>query len=57
MNYANPGDHVTEIEQNNITVKEIYCAQYHRLPFHNIPKVMIQFLAFEVVRKLNYFPV
>ena len=34
---------------------EIYRAQYHRLPFWNIPKVIIGYLAFEVVRNLNYF--
>ena len=57
MNYANPGDHVPEIEINSRTVKEIYLGKYHRLPFHNIPKVMIKYLSFEVVIKLNYFPV
>ena len=31
--------------------------KYHRLPFQNIPKVMTRYLDFEVVRKLNYFPV
>ena len=56
-NYTNPGDHVAEIYQNNKTVKERYRAQYYSLLFHNIPKVMIIYLDFEVVRKLNYFPV
>ena len=57
MNKSNPGYHVTEIDRNNRTVKEIIRAQYHRLPFQDIPKVMIIYLAFEVVRKLNDFPV
>ena len=57
MSYTNPRDHVPEIEQNNITFREIYRAQYHRFPFQNIPKVMIRYLDFEVVIKLNYFPV
>ena len=57
MNHANPGDHATEIDRNNRTVKERYRAQYHRLPFQNIPKVMIRYLDLEVVRKLDYFPV
>ena len=57
MNYANPGDHVTEIERSNRTVKEKYRAQYHRLTFWDIPKVIIRYLGFEVVRKLNCFPV
>ena len=55
INYANPGDHVTEIVQNNRRVKEIYRAQYHRLTFQNIPKVIIRYLSFEVVIKLNCF--
>ena len=57
MNWAITGGHDPEIEKNNITVKEIYGAQYHRIPFHNIHKVMIWYSAFEVIRKLNYFPV
>ena len=57
MNYDNPVDYVPETEKNNRTVKEIYRAQYHRLHFQNIPKVMVQYLTFEVVRKLNYFRV
>ena len=56
MNYANPGDHVPDIEQNNRTVKERYRAKFHIITFQNIPKVMIRYLAFEVVIKLNYFP-
>ena len=57
MNYANPGDHVPDIGVSNIAVKERYLAQYHILPFQNIPKVIIGYLDFEVVKKLNYFPV
>ena len=57
MNYTNPGYHVPEIEINNITVKEIYHAQYTRLHFQHIPKVIIRYLDFEVVKKLNCFPV
>ena len=57
MSYAIPGDHVTEIERYNIKDKEIYHAQYHRLPIQDIPKVMIRYLAFEMVIKLDYFTV
>jgi len=57
MNYANPGSHVPEIERNNKTVKERFRAQYHQLPYHNIPKIMIKYLAMEVVRKLKFFQV
>ena len=56
MNYDSPGYHVPEIDRNNRIVNEKYRAQYHRLPFQNIPKYMIRYLDFEVVRKLNYFP-
>ena len=57
MNCVNLGNHVTEIDQNNITVKERWYAQYHRLPFQNIPKVIIIYLDFEVFIKLNCSPV
>ena len=57
MNYSNPGDNIIEIERNNRTVKEIYCAQYHRLTFQNISKILNKYLDFELVRKLIYFPV
>ena len=40
----------------HISSKEKYLTQYHIIPFHNIPKVMIIYLAFELVIKLNYFP-
>ena len=55
MNYSNPVDHVTEIEQNNRIVKERCFAQYHRLHFQNIHKVIIRYLSFEVVKKRIIF--
>ena len=57
MNHDNSGYHVYGIERNNRTVKERYHAQYRRLPFQNIPKVLIRYFAVEVVIKLNYFTV
>ena len=57
MNFANPGDHVTEIDINTRTSKERYRAKYHILTFQNIPKVIIIYLDFEVVIILNHFPV
>ena len=33
MNQSNQGDHVTDIEINNIKVEEIYCAEHHGLTF------------------------
>ena len=50
MTYTNPGDNVPEIYQNARKAKERYCAQYHRLNFQNIPKVVIRYLDFEVVK-------
>ena len=33
MNFANPGYHIPEIEQNYSTVKERYRKKYHRFSF------------------------
>ena len=55
INYANPWYHVPGVYLNNRTVKEVYLAQYHILPFQNIPKVMIRYFSFEVVINLSYF--
>ena len=57
FNYANPGDHVPEIERSNRTVKERCRAIYHELPYKNLPKILIKHLVYECIRKLNYFPV
>ena len=56
MNYANAQEHVPEAERNNRTIKERFRAQYHRMPFKAIPKVMIKALVMEVTKKLNFFP-
>ena len=37
MNYANPQDHVPEVEHNNRTIKEWVQAIYHRLPYTHLP--------------------
>ena len=44
MRYSNTGDDVSKIYRNNIKSKERYRQKYHRLPFQNIPKVMIMYL-------------
>ena len=36
MNSDNPENHVTEVERNNRTVNERYCAKYHTLHLYNI---------------------
>ena len=56
MNYTNAQDHVPQAKRNNQTLKERIRAQYHQLPYKNIPKVMIRYLVMETARKLNYFP-
>ena len=55
MNYTNAQDHVPEAERNNRTIKERVRSQYHRLPYKNIPKVMIKKLVMESARKLFFF--
>ena len=57
MNYTNASDHVPEAERNNRTIKERFRAEYHRLPYKAIPRIMIRTLAMECTRKLNLFPV
>ena len=42
MNYANKGEHVPKAERNNETLKDRIQMKYHRLPYKNIPKVMIK---------------
>jgi hypothetical protein len=56
MNYANPQEHVPEAERNNRVIKERFRAAFHRLPFKNIPKIMVKILAMECAKKLNFFP-
>jgi hypothetical protein len=47
MNYANPQEHVPEIEQSIQVIKERFRDVFHRLPFKRIPKIMIKILAME----------
>ena len=56
MNYANPQEHVPEAERNNRVLKERFRANFHRLPFKKMPKVMVKILAMECAKKLNFFP-
>ena len=57
MNYANPDEHVPEIERSIRTIKERFRTAYYRLPYKNIPKTMIKHLAMKVTSDLNLFPV
>jgi hypothetical protein len=56
INYSNPQEHVPEAERNIRVIKERFRAAFHRLPFTKLPKVMVQILAMESAKKLNFFP-
>jgi hypothetical protein len=56
INYANPQEHVPEIERSIRVIKERFRATFHRLPFTKIPRIMVQILAMECAKKLNFFP-
>ena len=56
MNYASAHEHVPEAERNNRVIKERIRATFHRLPYKALPKVMMEVLAMESTKKLNYFP-
>ena len=57
MNYANPDEHVPEIERSIRVIKERFRTAYYRLPYSKIPKTMIKYLAMKVTSDLNLFPV
>ena len=57
MNYANPDEHVPEIERSIRVIKERFRTAYYRLPYRQIPKTMIRYLAMKVTSDLNLFPV
>jgi hypothetical protein len=56
MNYASAQEHVPEIERSIRVIKERCCATFHRLPFTQLPTIMIKTLAMESIKKLNFFP-
>jgi hypothetical protein len=55
MNYANPQEHVPETERNNRVTKEQFRSAFHRLPFKNIPKIIVKILTMVCAKKLNFF--
>jgi hypothetical protein len=57
FNFANPSEHVPEIERSIRVIKERVRAIYHRLPFHHLPRTMVKLLVSESAKKLNFFPV
>ena len=43
MNYAIAQDHVPEIDRASRTIKEIFRALYHRLPYNATPELMVRY--------------
>ena len=56
MNFANPQAHVPRAERNNRVIKERVHATYHRLPYSNLPRIMVVYLVREATKKLNFYP-
>jgi hypothetical protein len=56
VNLANPNEHVPEAERNNRVIKERVRATYHRLPYNNLPKVLVKMMVTKAAKKLNFFP-
>ena len=54
-NYANPDDHVTDIEGNNQVVEEIFRISCYSLPYKKITRLMIWYLAMIDTTKWNIF--
>jgi hypothetical protein len=56
FNFANPNEHVPEVERSIREIKERIRATYHRLMFDKMPRTMIKILVTESTKKLNFFP-
>ena len=56
VNYASAQEHVPRAERNNRTIKERIRSTFHRLPYNNLPKIMVKYLVSESAKKLNFFP-
>jgi hypothetical protein len=56
MNYSNPQEHVPEAERNNRVTKERIRANYHRLPYKRLTRLMVKILVTKCAKKLNFFP-
>jgi hypothetical protein len=55
FNFANPNEHVPEVERSIRVIKERIRATYHRLMFDKMPRTMIKVLVTESAKKLNFF--
>jgi hypothetical protein len=56
FNFTNPDEHVPEIERINQLLKERIQSVYHRLPYKQLPRLMLKILVSECAKKLNFFP-
>jgi hypothetical protein len=56
VNYASAQEHVPRAKRNNRTIKERVRATYHRLPYEQLPRIMVKALLMESTKKLNFFP-
>ena len=56
INFANPGDHVPDIERENRTVQERFRVKIHCLPFEVIPRTMIWYLVLRITKNRSLFP-
>jgi len=57
INFANPNEHVPDIERSIRVIKERIRSTYHRLPFYRMTRTMVKVLVCESAKKLNFFPV
>ena len=56
LNLSSKNEHVPEIKRCIRVVKEQARATRHRMPFSNIPKLLMIYIVFATVKMLNYFP-
>jgi hypothetical protein len=57
MHYTAAQEHVPEAERNNRVIKEQFRAVYHRLPYTQLPPILVKYLTYGSARKPNIFPV
>ena len=55
-NDENRDNHIPEADRNNRVIKERFRISYYRLPYKNIPRIMIRHLVMNVTLNLNLFP-
>ena len=57
VNLTSANEHVPEIERRTRVVKERTRSVRHSLPFNRIPRIMVIYMVYLVVKLLNHFPV